>query len=286
MAIKVVFPTGGETATATGLYQWDYGQTLEIECAEINSEIIEVHFACPNMTEAIPRPCTFINGIGTVPIPDQCLEQENTITAWIYVIDDTQGRTIKTITLPITKRTKPIRTREVPTELVDKYAELLVEVGETIDALKNGNIKVAKATFADTANKANKADTAENAISATSATRAEFADLATVANSVEAKFVTSCYVSGTTEVYATGTSLLRADTAYIAVYRADGSTTSHVVALSPGTSYPHYNIPIPSAYYITLHFCNGVGSDCKVSLSSDSAPAGTLNFYSLGTIDG
>ena len=46
MAIKVVFPTGAASITVAGLYQWDYGQTLEIECPEIGSEIVEVHFAC------------------------------------------------------------------------------------------------------------------------------------------------------------------------------------------------------------------------------------------------
>ena len=46
MAIKVVFPTGASSITVAGLYQWDYGQTLEIECPEIGSEIVEVHFAC------------------------------------------------------------------------------------------------------------------------------------------------------------------------------------------------------------------------------------------------
>ena len=130
MAIKVVFASGEHSVSVQGLYQWDYGQTLEIECAEIGYEIMEVHFACPNMTEALPRPCTFTNGVGTVPIPDQCLEQNNPITAWICRVDETQSHTVKTITLPLTKRTRPARTHDVPTELVDKYEELLVEVQE------------------------------------------------------------------------------------------------------------------------------------------------------------
>ena len=46
MAIKVVFPANTSSITVAGLYQWDYGQTLEIECPEIGSEIVEVHFAC------------------------------------------------------------------------------------------------------------------------------------------------------------------------------------------------------------------------------------------------
>ena len=71
MAIKVAFKAGEASVIVQGLYQWDYGQSLEIECPDIGYEIVEAHFACPNMTMAIPRPCTFNNGVGTVAIPDQ-----------------------------------------------------------------------------------------------------------------------------------------------------------------------------------------------------------------------
>lgn len=169
MAIKVNFTNGAPTATASGLYQWDYGQTLEIECAELGSEIMEVHFACRSMSEAIVRSCSFSNGVGTVTIPDQCLEQADTITAWIYSISGTQGHTVKTITLPVTARTRPSVSRDVPMEYINLYGEALNEINEAINNLENGNITAAKATHANTANSANTATNAGSASYATSA---------------------------------------------------------------------------------------------------------------------
>lgn len=169
MAIKVSFLQGEDTTTVSGLYQWDYGQVLEIECADIGSEILEVHFASPNMTEAIVRPCTFANDIATVPIPDECLEQATKLTAWVYKVDSTQGHTIKKIILPITARTRPSLSRDIPAETIDKYGELIQEINEAVDALEKGNITAAKATHAVSADSATTAQNAGSASYATSA---------------------------------------------------------------------------------------------------------------------
>lgn len=169
MAIKVQFPVGASDVTVRGLYQWDYGQTLEIECSEIGSEIVEVHFACANMAEAIVRTCTFSNGIGTVKIPDECLEQTSAVTAWICKVDSTQRHTIKTIVLPLTARTRPSNIRDIPTDYVDVYGQLIEEVNEAINALEKGNVTAEKAKAADTAGHATTAGSAVNATYATSA---------------------------------------------------------------------------------------------------------------------
>ena len=176
MAIKATFPAGQDIVSVSGLFQWDYGQSLEIEIADIGSEIAEVHFACSNMSEAIVRPCSFSNGVGTVTIPDQCLEQTTDITAWIYRIVGNSGHTIKTITLPITARTRPSMVQEIPQEFSDKYTELVTEINEAVENLESGNITVAKAENALTANHA---ATAGNANSASNATYAARANLAT-----------------------------------------------------------------------------------------------------------
>lgn len=172
MAIKAVFPTGKDTISVSGLFQWDYGQILEIESADIGSEIMEVHFACKNMTEAIVRSCSFTDGVGTVVIPDQCLEQSSTITAWLYRIVGTQGHTIKTISLQITERTRPSIVREIPQIISDRYTELITEINESIDNLENGNVTVARAIDADKAAFATSAGNAANANHAVSADNA------------------------------------------------------------------------------------------------------------------
>lgn len=187
MAFKVQIPAGVESVAARGLYQWDYGQTLEIECAEIGTETVEVHFACPNMTEAIVRACTFTSGTGTVKIPDICLEQTREITAWICKADSTQCHTIKTIILHITARTRPSNTRDVPADYVDTFGQLIEEVNEAIDALEKGNVTAAKATLAATADKAT---TATSAATATYATTAGAASKATTLEHLYCHIVT------------------------------------------------------------------------------------------------
>lgn len=191
MAIKVNIPNGQNVATVSGLYQWDYGQVLEIESADLGSIVAEVHFACSSMSEAIVRPCTFSAGIGTVTIPDECFEQSSNITAWIYEISGTQGRTRKTLTIHVTARTRPSAGHDIPTEISDKYTELITEVNEAIDALENGDVIAKKANEAVTANtaiSAGNASTANHALSADTAgtaTHAESAVSATYASTAK-----------------------------------------------------------------------------------------------------
>lgn len=169
MAIKITFPTGANAATVSGLYQWDYGQELEIESADLGYKIVEVHFSCAYMSEAIVRPCAFTNGVGTVIIPDACLEQASAITAWIYEIDGTCGHTIKTINIQVTPRTRPSVARDIPQEVCDKYTELITEVNETIDGLETGAVVVGQAKNSQKADFATSAGNAQSASFATSA---------------------------------------------------------------------------------------------------------------------
>jgi hypothetical protein len=169
MAIKVNIPSGQNTATVSGLYQWDYGQVLEIESTDLSNMIGEVHFACPSMSEAIVVSCNFTEGLGSVTIPDECLEQSSNITAWIYEIAGTQGRTRKVITIYVTARTRPSVGQDIPTEISNRYTELITEVNEAVDKLKNGDTVVKKATEADratTATSAGNASTANYAVQA------------------------------------------------------------------------------------------------------------------------
>lgn len=179
MAIKAHFPAGENTITVNGLYQWDYGQVLEIEAVDMGSETVEVHFACANMSEAIVRPCTLTVGVGTVTIPDDCLEQSSPITAWVYEIVGTQGKTRKVITLPIVARTRPSVARDIPQEVSNRYTELITEVNEAVNALESGNViakRAENATLADRATSAGNASSANYAVSAGNATSANRAN--------------------------------------------------------------------------------------------------------------
>ena len=168
MAIKALFTEGSTSIELAPLYQWDYGQELEIEAAGLPS-LIEVHFACTGMNEAVVHTCSSVNNIATVAIPDRCLEQPNEITAWVYEIDGTAGRTIYSIHIPITARTRPARSESIPQSVQDTYTQLITEVNELLDALQSGEVNVGYATKAVLADKATTADSATTAITANTA---------------------------------------------------------------------------------------------------------------------
>lgn len=188
MSINATFTNGATAVTARGLYQWDYGQKLQIVSADLPA-LVEVHFACNGMNEAVVVPCSVSNGVGTVTIPNQCLEQTSPITAWVYEYETerdaetgetvkTAGSTTKTITIPITSRARPNRSEDIPQTILDKYAELIAEVNEAIGALMSGEVTVANATKADNATFATSAGNAEYASSAGGARNAGRASVA------------------------------------------------------------------------------------------------------------
>lgn len=180
MAIKALFLSGKNETLTDSLYQWDYGQELEIEATDLGTQEVEVHFACPSMSEALVRLCYLTDGIGAVVVPDDCLEQSSTITAWIYEIVGTQGRTRKVITIPVIARTRPSVGRDIPTEISDRYTELITQVNEVLGDLKSGKVVVKSATTAVTATSATTAGNASTANYAVSAASADHAATATV----------------------------------------------------------------------------------------------------------
>ena len=108
MAIKAVFPVGVASVTLKPLYQWDRGHTLEIHVSH-TAPRVAVHFSYPGIDEAIACTCAISDGVATAPIPDVCFEQSQPITAWVYVMSATHGKTTKKITIPIIQRTRPPR---------------------------------------------------------------------------------------------------------------------------------------------------------------------------------
>ena len=181
MAIKIEIPADVDSVKIDPLHQWDYGQTLEIESPIFASGIMEVHFSCLGMTEAIVRPCTGSNGIYTVQVPDSCLEQSDDITAWIYDKGTESGKTLKTISIPIHERPRPNRGGEIPQSVYDAYTEAINEINKIIGKLESGDIVVKKAQQAVSATNAQMANKANEA---TQAGHAAISDLAYIADTV------------------------------------------------------------------------------------------------------
>lgn len=177
MSVRATFSADAKSVTTKALYQWDYGQLLEIEATDLPS-IIEVHFSCSGMNEAIVTSCSVADGLGVITIPNSCLEQSSQITAWVYEIEGAQGRTTKMITIPVTARMRPGRTEEIPQEIKDKYTELIEQVNDALGTLANGTVITKRAENADKADYATSAGNASSAAYATSSGSAAQADKA------------------------------------------------------------------------------------------------------------
>lgn len=163
MSIKVIFPPGATRLSVNGLHQWDYGRKIEIHADDL-PPLVEVHFACDGMEEAVVRSCAVIDGVAEAAVPDQCLEQTTPVTAWVYEVGETSGETVKTIILPITPRTKPQPGATVPQDVSDKYTEAVAAMTELVAECEQALQKVPetlysegwKAKYAETADKAKK----------------------------------------------------------------------------------------------------------------------------------
>lgn len=158
MNLKAIFPAGATELTVNGLHQWDHGRKLDIHAPDLPA-IVEVHFACPGMDEAIVRVGSAAGGVVTVAIPDRCLEQSSPITAWVYEVGENYGQTLKTLTLNIMPRMRPQTAEAIDPETSDKYTEAVAAMNEATAAMQNGDIKAKEADSATEADKASKIKT-------------------------------------------------------------------------------------------------------------------------------
>lgn len=107
MINRVVFREGENTVRVTGLWQWDYGQILEIHGLDL-PPAVEVHFAEKgSREEATVRIGTTADKVTTVPIPEKYLERFGEMQAYIYVSNEEYGQTEYQIVATVKARQKP-----------------------------------------------------------------------------------------------------------------------------------------------------------------------------------
>ena len=105
--ISVTFTSDIENITCdTHVYQWDSGRTLEIKGLTF-TDTPAVHFANKMSKNAFAVEPTLANGILIVNIPNSLLCEPHNIVAYVYCLDNNQGKTIKSVFIPLEKRTKP-----------------------------------------------------------------------------------------------------------------------------------------------------------------------------------
>lgn len=297
MNLLAIIPSGQTEITVNGLHQWDYGRKLEIHSNDLPA-LIEVHFACRGMTEAVVRSCAVTNGVATADIPDLCLEQTTPIVAWVYAINGTSAKTACTIIMPIIARAKPAPSATIPTSVSDKYTELITAVNTQVGALTDGSMTVAKSTYAESAGSATTAQSATSATHATSAdsaARATLADAATEAGIAHYAYLARATESGGMIKYScfhsvevtNGLGQLSAESGMI----ANTKGTLYFVLFSNSTigcatGLLYYagveDHASNSGAYVGNYYLSISNAGLVVIGSGENLPSGTLKFYKLG----
>ncbi len=104
--MRIDFEEGEKHINVAGLQQWDYGQRLEIYGIPETTHV-EVHFCCESDTEAIIQVAEVTDHI-SANIPDALLRTGENIKAYIYIATPLEGKTIRTITLVVKRRQRPV----------------------------------------------------------------------------------------------------------------------------------------------------------------------------------
>lgn len=129
--VKVKFK-GESLVKVYELYQWDYGQQLEITGLDL-PEHFKMHFQIGS-GEAQSVNGIFANGVGTVSIPDAAMQQDtDKFNAWVYIESADSGKTIKTVQFNLNRRERPSDTPPADsTAELKGYAEYVKENADKV----------------------------------------------------------------------------------------------------------------------------------------------------------
>ena len=121
------------------LMQWDYGQHLQIKGMELPASV-EVHFCAASGDVTIKRMGTTDHGVTDVSVPDVLLEEPGEIFAYIYLVDESSGTTVRKIVIPVAPRAKPGDTVVDP-----EHEDLLTKAIQAVNASAGRADRAAKA---------------------------------------------------------------------------------------------------------------------------------------------
>lgn len=133
--ITAVFEQGKTTATAEGLYKFDYGQILRIKGLSL-PKTVSVQFATEKMSEAILAIGITVETQTDVLIPNSLLRVETEpwdyiIKAYFYIVDGDSGKTEYVVDIPVKYR--PRTGEDYPdAETAAAMSEVLAEVNDAV----------------------------------------------------------------------------------------------------------------------------------------------------------
>ena len=128
-------------ASTLGVWQYDYGQVLRITGPEL-PPAVEVQFSLDEKSgETLSRVGTTVDGVTEVKIPDELLTHSATsnyrIYVYIYLTDETSGKTKYEITIPVRVRSKPTSPTEDPETDPDLFRETVAAVNASAERAEN-----------------------------------------------------------------------------------------------------------------------------------------------------
>lgn len=128
--ITAIFNQGDKSVTTEKLLQWDYGQVLSIKGLDL-PKAVEIHFCVYTDSTTIPAVGITTDDHTDVEIPDGLLRQDRELRAYVYVADLEQGKTVRTVNIPIQRRQKP----EIPhtPEDTEIFREAIKAVNNSAD---------------------------------------------------------------------------------------------------------------------------------------------------------
>ena len=121
------FTNYGEEITVDGLWQYDYGQRLQINGLNL-PDVFEVHLFWKGLEETKVVTGYSENNKFYVDIPNESLKQRQAITVYIYLSTPETGKTVNTVMMFVNKRPEP-EGFEIP-EDIDLFHHTLTAVGE------------------------------------------------------------------------------------------------------------------------------------------------------------
>lgn len=121
------FTNYGEEITVDGLWQYDYGQRLQINGLNL-PDVFEVHLFWKGLEEAKVVTGYTENNKFYVDIPNESLKQRQAITVYIYLSTPETGKTVNTVMMFVNKRPEP-EEFEIP-EDIDLFHHTLTAVRE------------------------------------------------------------------------------------------------------------------------------------------------------------
>ncbi|OUP00271.1 hypothetical protein B5F37_11545 [Drancourtella sp. An210] len=122
------------STTATGLWQWDYGQELLITGVSCLEKTPEIHFSAGGEEALIVLAEKRNDGSLLAKIPDPLLELGCDLKAYLYVADTESGETIRTIRMPVNRRPEP-EDYSAPAEK-NLLRQLMEEIKKKADGLQ------------------------------------------------------------------------------------------------------------------------------------------------------